>query len=83
MRLHRNRRAPRATEATEASDAVDAAISAGAEADERLASASGVRAGASAQAAHEQRTIISELRAMRERNHLADLILDSVKRGHP
>lgn len=76
MRLHR--RKPRAGDAEQA---ISEAMSAGAEADERLASASEVRAGATAQAAHEQRTIISELRAMRERNHLAELILDSVKRG--
>lgn len=78
MRLHPRRRPSRAAEA---SDAVDAAVTAGAEASERLVSAAEVRAGAAEQAAHEQRTIIAELRAMRERNHLADLIMDSVRRG--
>jgi hypothetical protein len=74
----RRKRAPRAGDAEAA---ISEAVSAGAEADERLASASEVRAEASRQADHEQRTIVSELRAMRERNHLADLILESVKRG--
>lgn len=78
MRLPGRKRTPRPAEA---SDAIDAAITAGAEADERLASASQVRAGADRQAAHEQRTIVSEIRAMRERNHLAEMILDSVQRG--
>jgi hypothetical protein len=80
MRLRRRKRTPRDGDAEQA---ISQAISAGAEADERLASASEIRAGATAQAAHEQRTIVSELRAMRERNHLAELILDSVKRGQP
>lgn len=78
MRLPRRKRTPRDGDAEQA---ISQAEAAGAEADERLASASEIRAGAAAQAAHEQRTIISELRAMRERNHLADLILDSVQRG--
>lgn len=78
MRLPRRKRGPRAGDAEQA---ISQAVTAGAEADERLASASEVRTGAARQAAHEQRTIISELRAMRERNHLADMILDSVKRG--
>jgi hypothetical protein len=77
MRLLRKRE-PRTGDAERA---VTQAISAGAEASERLASATQVRAGADAQAAHEKRTIISELRAMRERNHLADMILDSVQHG--
>jgi hypothetical protein len=80
MRLLPSKRKPRATSAR---DAVSQAVAAGSEASERLASASEVRAGADALAAHEQRTIISELRAMRERNHLADLILDSVRRAAP
>lgn len=80
MRLPRRKHEPRAGDAEQA---ISQAVTAGAEADERLASASEVRAGADAQAAHEQRTIISELRAMRERNHLADLILESVKRVQP
>jgi hypothetical protein len=78
MRLRLKKRRPGGIEATAA---ISDAITAGTEAGERLASASEVRAGATAQAAHEQRTIISELRAMRERNHLADLILDTVKRA--
>lgn len=78
MRLPRRKRTPGEGGAEAA---ISQAITAGAEADERLASASEVRAGADRQAAHEKRTIISELRAMRERNHLADMILDSVKRG--
>lgn len=78
MRLHRRKRGPPAGGAEQA---ISQAISAGAEADERLAFASEVRAGAAAQADWEQRTIVSELRAMRERNHLADMILDSVQRG--
>jgi hypothetical protein len=78
MRLLPGKRQPRTTDAR---NAVDLAITASAEAGERLASASEVRAGAAEQAAHEQRTIISELRAMRERNNLAALILDSVQHG--
>lgn len=79
MRRPRRKRAPRTSDAEAA---ISQAISAGAEADERLAYAAEVRAGAARQAEHEQRTIVSELRAMRERNHLADMILDSiVKRG--
>jgi hypothetical protein len=78
MRLHRKREARQG----DAARAITQAVAAGAEADERLASATEVRAGADAQAAREQRTIIAELRAMRQRNHLADMILDSVvKRG--
>jgi hypothetical protein len=71
----------RAARGGDALKAISQAVSAGAEADERLASATEVRGAAAEQAAHEQRTIVSELRAMRERNHLADLIVDSVKRG--
>lgn len=79
MRLPRRKRTPRTGDAEAA---ISQAVAAGAEADERLACASEVRAGADAQAARERHTIVSELRAMRERNHLADLILDSVvKRG--
>ncbi len=79
MRRLRRKREPRTGDAEQA---ISQAVTAGAEADERLAFASEVRAGADAQAARERQTIISELRAMRERNHLADLILDSVvKRG--
>jgi hypothetical protein len=78
MHLPRRKRTPRGAEA---SDAAAAARTAGAEAAERLADASEVRAGAERQAAHEQHTIVSELRAIRERNHLADLILESVQRG--
>jgi hypothetical protein len=77
MRLLR-RREPRAGDAERA---ITQAVSAGAEASERLASASEVRAGADAQVARERQTIVTEIRAMRERNHLAELILDSVKRG--
>jgi hypothetical protein len=76
MRLFK-RREPRVSDAKAA---VDAAISAGTEAGERLAAASETRAAAVAQAAHEQATIIRELCAMRERNNLAALILDSVKK---
>jgi hypothetical protein len=78
--LHRRNRAPRPDAAKAA---VSDAIAAGAEASERLASASETHAAASDQAAHEQRTIISELRAMRERNHLAEMILASVRREPP
>lgn len=81
MRLPRHRK--RTPRDGDAEAAISQAEAARVEAGERLAAASEVRAGAAAQAAHEQRTIVSELRAMRERNHLADLILDSVKRGHP
>lgn len=78
MRLLPRKHPPRKGDAEEAiSDARTAAVEAG----ERLASAAEIRAGAAEQAAHEQRTIVSELRAMRERNHLADMILDSVRRG--
>ena len=77
MRLHRKRQAGQG----DATRAITQAVAAGAEAEERLASASEVRAGADAQAAREQRTIIAELRAMRERNNLASLVLDSVQRG--
>jgi len=78
MRLPRRKRTMRTGDAEAA---VREAVSAGAEACERLASASEVRAEASAQADHEKHTLISELRAMRERNHLADMILDSVRGG--
>jgi hypothetical protein len=78
MRLPRRKRTPRTGDP---GAAISEAASAAAEATERLASASQVRAGAARQAAHEQRTIISELRAMRERNHLAEMILESVRRG--
>ncbi len=78
MRLPRRNREPR-TSAAEA--AVTAAQTAGKEAGERLASASEVRAGADAQAAREQRTIIADLRAMRERNNLAALVLGSMRQG--
>lgn len=78
MRRLRKKRGPPAGDAEQAISQAEAAR---AEAAERLASASEIRAGAARQAAHEQRTIVSELRAMRERNHLAELILDSVKRG--
>ena len=71
MRRHRKNREP---PAGDAEAAIRQAVTAGAEADERLVSATEVRAQASAQADHEERTIVSELRAMRERNHLADLI---------
>lgn len=77
--LHRNR----APGTTDAQAAVSRAITAGAEASERLARASETQAEAAEQAAHEQRTIISELRAIREQNHLAQLIYDSVRRGQP
>lgn len=78
MRLLPRKHSPRRGSAEEA---ISAARSAAAEAGERLASAAGIRADAAEQAAHEQRTLITELRAMRERNHLADMILDSVHRG--
>jgi hypothetical protein len=77
MRLFRKHSPP----VSDAEQAIAEAVSAGTEAGERLISAQKVRAGASQQAAHEQRTIISELRAMREHNHLADLVLESIKRG--
>lgn len=78
MRLPRRNRTPRTGDAEAA---VSQAAAAGAAADERLATAREIRAGATGQAAHEKHTLISEIRAMRERNHLADLILDSVRRG--
>jgi hypothetical protein len=78
MRLLPRRHGPGAGDAAQA---VTLAVAAGAEAAGRLASASEVRAGADAQAAREKHTIVSEIRAMRERNHLAEMILDSVKRG--
>jgi hypothetical protein len=80
MRLIRRKRGQRNGDARAA---VSNAIAAGAEASERLASATETRAAATHQAAHEQRTIISELRAMREQNHLAAMILASVKRERP
>jgi hypothetical protein len=70
----------RARRAGDAERAIAQAVSAGAEADERLASASEVRGAATEQAAHDQRGIISELRAIRERNHLAEMIVDSARR---
>lgn len=77
-------RRKRAQGTGDAQAAIAQAVTAGAEADERLASATEVRAQASAQADHEKRTIISEIRAMRERNHLGAMILDSItRRGHP
>jgi hypothetical protein len=80
MRLLPRRYAPGSGDAERA---VGAAVAAGAEAAERLASASKVRAGADAQAAREKHTIVSDIRAMRQRNHLADLILESVRGGKP
>jgi hypothetical protein len=77
MRLFKSR----VSRGGDAERAVSQAAEAGAEATERLASAAEVRAGASEQADHERRTVISELRSMRERNHLAELILASIKRG--
>jgi hypothetical protein len=63
--------------------AVNDAITAGTEASERLASASETHAAAAGQAAHEQRTVITELRRMRAENHLAEMILASVRREPP
>lgn len=77
MRLLRKRH----SRGGDAERAISQAVSAGAEADERLASATEVRGAADVQAARDRRGVIAELRAMRERNHLADLILDSVRRG--
>lgn len=65
---------------TDASDAVDAAREATAAAAERLASAVEVRARSARQAAHEQRTIIADLREMRRHDNLADLIAASATR---
>jgi len=65
----------------DAARAITQAVSAGAEASERLVSASEVRAETDAQVAHERQTIVSEIRAMRERNHLADVIIGSVRGG--
>lgn len=67
----------------DAQEAVSSAIAAGTEASKRLADASETRAQASEQAAHEQRTIIKDLREMRRRNHLADLIAASIEKRHP
>jgi hypothetical protein len=80
MRLIPRKRKPR-TDAAKA--AVGDALTAGAEASERLASASETRAAAADQAAHEQRTVIRELRRMRAENHLAEMILNSVRREPP
>jgi DNA-binding transcriptional regulator YiaG len=77
MRLFKSR-VPRGEGAAQA---IAQAAEAGADAAERLASAAEMRAGASEQAAREQRTIVSEIRAMREQNHLADLIFASIKRA--
>lgn len=77
MRLPKLRkRQPRTAEAQEA---VNQAITAGAEANERLAHATEQRKKASALAQREQHTIIKELREMRKHNHLADLIIASVE----
>ena len=81
MRLHRWKREPRTGDAVAA---ISAAITAGEEASERLVSAAEVRAGATAQADREKHTLVSELRAMRKQNHLADLIeasLTQARRG--
>jgi len=80
MRLLPRKRTPDAG----AADAMRAAITAGAEADRRLARASAVRAAAARQAEGE-RGIISDLRTLRERNHIAALIVDSLvgKAGDP
>jgi hypothetical protein len=80
MRLTRRKRA---SQPGDAKAAVSSAITAGAEASERLASASETHAAAAETAAHEQRTVISELRAMRRENHLAEMILASVRRERP
>lgn len=77
MRLLKRRK----SRAGDAARAITQATSAGEEAIERLTTATSVRAGADLQAAHEKRTIVSDLRAMRERNHLAEMILESVRRG--
>lgn len=59
--------------------AVSAATAAGADADQRLAAASEIRARSDEQAEGEQRGIISELRAIRARNNFAALILASAE----
>jgi hypothetical protein len=78
MGLWRSKRTP---SPSVAQAAVSHAITAGAEASERLASASETHSAAAEQAAHEQRTVIAGLRAMRTQNHLAEMIYDSVRRG--
>jgi hypothetical protein len=61
-----------------AGDAMRAAAEAGVEAGERLASAGEVHAAAARQAAGEK-GIIDDLRALRERNHIAALIVASLR----
>jgi hypothetical protein len=80
MRLPGRNRTPRSGDAEEA---ITRASAAQAAACERLASASDMRSAAAALAAHEDRTVIQGLRDIRKRNHLADLILDSVERKRP
>jgi hypothetical protein len=77
MRLTRKRAAPPSISQA----AVSHAIAAGVEASGRLAAASETRSAAAELAAHEQRTVVAGLRAMREQNHLAQLIMDSIRRG--
>jgi hypothetical protein len=76
MRLWRKKRAGTAGEAQRATGAAQAAR---AEAGERLAEASEARTSAERQSEREHATIISELREMRRRNNLAQMILDSVE----
>lgn len=77
MRLRlRKKRAGTAGEAQRATGAAQAAAAA---AGERLAEASITRAGAERQAGAEHAGIIAELREMRRRNNLAQMILDSVE----
>jgi len=79
MRLLRDRKRA----AGGAGDAIRAATAAGAEASERLASATEVHAAADRQAAGE-RGIVDDLRVLRERNHIAQLIVESLTQGkHP
>jgi len=76
MGLWRRKRTPPPSTAQQA---VSHAITAGAEASERLVSASETRAAAAEQAAHEQRTVIAGLRAMRAQNHLAAMVEASIR----
>ena len=77
MRIRLGRSRPHGSDA--AQDALTSAEAAGDAASERLASATETRASAERQAASEQAGIISDLRQMRRKNNLAQMVLDSVE----
>ena len=75
MRL---RRSKRSRTRTGTGDAIDAAVTAAAEAQLRLATAGDVRRAAEQKAADEKETVVATIRSLRERNHLAEIIAESL-----